>query len=111
MRVDNTCAFLHGFQKCLVGFGLLRHDHDLMRRCIKTPSHLQGHLLIDFCRQGLDRMIGSAIRSQEFIAHAQTSFCGWEAIEDATNEGFIAATLRENPDTWIYHLPVRKGPA
>src|SRR5215510_2830474 len=111
MRVDNTCALLHGFQKCLIGFGLLRHDHDLMRRCIKAPAHLQGHLLIDFCRQGSDRMIGSAISSQEFIAHVQISFGGWESIEDATNEGFIADTLCQNSDTWIYHLPVRKDPS
>jgi hypothetical protein len=82
-----------------------------MRRLIKTPSHLHDHLLIDFCREGSDGMIGSTIRGQEFIAHPQSSFGGWEPIEDPTNEGFILATLRENPDTWIHHLPVGKDPA
>jgi hypothetical protein len=56
-------------------------------------------------------MIGSAIGSQEFIAHPQAGFGGWEAIKDPTNKSFILDTPRENSETRIHYLPVGKDPA
>src|SRR5262249_25260301 len=111
IRIDHPRTLLHRLQKCLIGFDLLRHNHNVVWRAMATLSHLQGDFLIDFGRKGAHWMIGSAVDCEEFIPHLEPRFRSGKSIEDPTDKGFISYALREHPDAWIRYLPIGKDPA